>query len=283
MKFIPLFFGILLAASTMAHAAEISPPDASRFVSNVKGIVLAPLTTLPAAPQQPQSDGSYDCSREIAVAPTTDAGKAVAKRGWIVASEARLGRYQAVSFASSCELAAGGYRSTVNGNVGIFDGHQLVALLYAQRSFEDSLGHLELLENGALLVRDGNTPHSPIGELWLDGNGLSFRQVADSRTYCHGRAVVPNVTGKSIRTARAILIKHGWTPAPPSEPPDADDAAAQLAKRGLVEAQGCSGTGLGFCGFQYRNAAGTLNVTTAGGDWEDGTPDIVVDYSVKCR
>jgi hypothetical protein len=67
----------------------------------------------------------------------------------------------------------------------------------------------------------------------------------------------------------------------PKEKPGEYDAAAGLAKRGVVEADSCSGTGVGYCGFNYRGPAGVLHVTTVGGDPDPGE-DAVVGYGVEC-
>ena len=51
----------------------------------------------------------------------------------------------------------------------------------------------------------------------------------------------------------------------------------ELFKQGVVEVQDCSGTGYGFCGFNYRHRKGfTLSVRSMGEDYA------VDGYSVHC-
>lgn len=76
---------------------------------------------------------------------------------------------------------------------------------------------------------------------------------------------MPNIDGKPIRVARRLLIDAGWAPLPQ---PNADEAAlgieAKLRKDGITEVESCSGTGYGFCSFDYMSGNGTMGVSTAG-------------------
>ncbi len=120
-------------------------------------------------------------------------------------------------------------------------------------------------------------PGWPVGELHDDDNGLRLTSIAPERTFCNRQAVVPNVYGKPLNAARKVLIAHGWRPSRPRERPNDLDMAAQLAKQGIVEAESCAGTGVGYYKFNYRSSAGVLTVTTAGED------PSVVSYGVACR
>lgn len=67
--------------------------------------------------------------------------------------------------------------------------------------------------------------------------------------------------------ARTLLIQRGWRPIPNSEQvnnPNRTGVIDSLIKKGYSEIVDCSGTGLGLCLFQFRNARGqTLFVSTA--------------------
>nr|WP_249185212.1 hypothetical protein [Burkholderia cenocepacia] len=251
-----------------------------RTGSDIAGASLVPLGTLPHSPES----GSLDpfCTQYRAKT-TTAAGREVAQRNWIVTSEAPLGRYTVVTFASGFNAGTSAICFVRNGNIGVFDGTTLVALGYTARKAGWQLGSVDRMENGALLVWGGNGPGAPVGELHEASGGLRLTRVAAERAFCDGRAVVPNVYAKPLDVARKILIAHGWQPLRPREKPDAMDGAATLAKHGLVEAEACSGTGVGYCALRYRNAAGVLGVTTVGGEPDEPSANTVIDYQVGCR
>nr|WP_249180864.1 hypothetical protein [Burkholderia cenocepacia] len=267
----------ILAGTPFGSTASAEP---LRTGSDIAGASLVPLGTLPHSPES----GSLDpfCTQYRAKT-TTAAGREVARRNWIVTSEAPLGRYTVVTFASGFNAGTSAICFVRNGNIGVFDGTTLVALGYTARKAGWQLGTVDRMENGTLLVWGGNGPGAPVGELHEASGGLRLTRVAAKRTFCDGRAVVPNVYGKPLDVARKMLIAHGWQPLRPREKPDAMDGAATLAKHGIVEAEACSGTGVGYCALRYRNAAGVLGVTTVGGEPDEPSANTVIDYQVGCR
>jgi hypothetical protein len=269
-----------IAAATCAMPGGTASAETLRTASDIAGASLVPLGVLPHSPE----NGSLDpfCTQYRAKT-TTAAGREVAKRDWIVTSEAPFGRYTVVTFASGFKAGTSAICFARNGNVGVFDGTTLVALSYTARKAGWQLGTADRLESGALLIWGGDGPAPPVGELHEENGGLRLTRVAAERTYCQGRAVVPNVYGKPLDVARRILIAHGWQPLRPREKPDAMDGAATLAKHGIVEAEACSGTGMGYCALRYRSAAGVLGVTTAGGEPDKPSENTVIDYQVACR
>ena len=250
-----------LAASSALHAK-----------SEVAGFSLVTLGALPRSPENGSLDEYCEGYREKKL---TAAGKKVAGLGWIVTSEAPLGRYQVVTFASGFTPGTSAMCFVRNSNIAIFDGTNLVALAYGSRAAEIPLGIVEPQESGALLVWT-DPPGWAIAELRQDSDGFRLTAVAPVRTFCNRRAVVPNVYGKPISVARRVLIEHGWHPLRPHERPGEADMANELAEHGIIEAETCSGTGAAYCSFNYRGTSGLLSVTTAG---EDPT---VRSYTVKC-
>lgn len=267
-----------LACAALGGTASAEPLHTA---SDIAGASLVPLGVLPRSPE----NGSLDdfCAQYRVKKTTTAAGRDVAKRDWIVTSEAPLGRYTVVTFASGFKPGTSAICFARNGNIGVFDGTTLVALGYTSRTAGWQLGSADPLESGALLIWGGDGPAPPVGELREENGGLRLTRVAAERTDCHGRAVVPNVYGKPLDAARKILIAHGWQPLRPREKPDAMDGAATLAKHGIIEAEACSGTGMGYCALRYRNTAGVLGVTTAGGEPDKPSENTVIDYQVACR
>ncbi len=209
------------------------------------------------------------------------AGREVEKLGWFVMSEAPLGRYRAVSFASGFEPGTSAICTPRNANIGIFDGTRLIALAYTARKADWQLGRLEPLETGGLLVGEGEGISGPVAELHQQDEGLRLTAVAASRSFCQGRASVPNVFGKSIAEARKILIAQGWKPVRAKRGDPLYDVAADLARQGVIEVNDCSGTGVGYCSYTYRNAVGVLSVVTVGGD-PDPRNDNVVGATARC-
>ncbi|MDF3080663.1 PASTA domain-containing protein [Burkholderia sola] len=267
----------LFAGAAFEGTASAEP---LRTGSDIAGASLVPFGTLPRSPE----NGSLDpfCTRYRAKT-TTAAGREVAQRNWIVTSEAPLGRYTVVTFASGFNAGTSAICFARNGNIGVFDGTTLVALGYTARKAGWQLGSVDRLESGALLIWGGDGPAPPVGELHEQNGELRLTRVAAESTHCNGRAVVPNVYGKPLDAARKILIAHGWQPLRPREKPDAMDGAATLAKHGIIEAEACSGTGVGYCALRYRNAAGVLGVTTVGGEPDQPAANTVIDYQVACR
>jgi hypothetical protein len=277
--------GMTLAAAVMAapvagSASAIAADDQLlSTVSELKGLKFTLLNKLPAAPAK--SGDTQACAASI-VQPTTKAGRLVAARGWSVTGEAKVGGFQAVSFAGRFEDGTSGTCSITDGNVAVYDNDVLVAIAYAERSSKLSIGRIAGLEGGALRLWSGDFLPAPIGDIELTGdNTLRLGAVAGAETLCAGKAVVPNIYGMSIDKARAALAAKGWSPVPaePNGESDASSREADLIKQGIPEVDGCAGTGLAYCSFNYRGAAGTLAVSTAG---EDDLPQ-VVGYEATCQ
>ena len=265
-----------MLAVTCALAAFVTSPVASsvlRTKSDIEGKSLVAVGALPHSPENGSLDQYCEGYRAKKLTAT---GSQVAKLGWIVTSEAPLGSYQIVTFASGFNPGTSGLCFARNANIAIFNGPSLVALAYSSRSAKRPLGVTEPLESGALLIWT-DPPGFPVGELHEENNGLRLTAVSPERTFCNRQAVVPNVYGKPIDAARKFLIARGWRPMRPRERPDELDWARHLARQGVVEAETCSGTGMAYCGFNYRSSAGRLSVTTAGENPR------VVSYKVDCR
>ena len=262
---------MICALTAPATSYSVALP-AHQAKSDISGVSLVALGALPHSPEngsRPEYCAGYRAQKLTAV------GTMVAKLGWIVTSEAPLGRYEVVTFASGFTPGTSGMCFARNANIAVFDGASLVALAYSSHSAAFPLGVVEPLESGALLVWT-DPPGFPVGELHDGNNGLRLTATAPERTFCNRRAVVPNVYGRPLGAARKILIAHGWRPWRSRE--RLYDRAAQLAKQGIIEAESCSGTGVGYCSFNYGGPAGVLRVIT-NGEWR---PD-VVSYSVACR
>ncbi len=70
---------------------------------------------------------------------------------------------------------------------------------------------------------------------------------------------LPLSAGQSILEADAVLLSSGWRPHPlgPAQPMDQERAGVPL-----TSLSACSGTGAGFCRFDYRRNGRQLSVVT---------------------
>ena len=74
--------------------------------------------------------------------------------------------------------------------------------------------------------------------------------------------------------ARLALLSAGWSPSPQESAQSAESVAVRASKSAAPypETEACSGTGMGFCAFRFRNAQGLiLAITTTGEELPDLT------------
>ena len=261
----------LLASSASAQMeARIGAPES-------QGLSTAAMEALPKAPA---GAALPDFCKRYAANPISEAARSVRGQGWTVTGEAKLGTLNAVSFASKFEPATSGTCFIRDGNVALFDGGRLLALAYAPKGSKSSIGRVEPLEGGNARIWDGDPPGQPIADLRAEDGRMRIGPVAPLETVCGGKAVVPNIYGMPIDRARKALAEKGWRPVPGD--PNAGDPRfgreRDLRKRGIVEVDGCSGTGFGDCSFTYKGASGGLSVTTMG----DADPPVVSGYDATC-
>lgn len=273
-------------ASRLAIAfafALCGPAFAVEVRSDLPGLRIAASHTLPP-PTDPQAFGPGDFCANLAVAPKTAAGKQAARLGWQVTSEETRAGYTAVGIFSRGGDATSGTCLVEDGNVVLFRGAQVVAIVYEPRRGAGEAGSgviggvVPALAPDRLRISD----FTPVGfehaDLLLGKDSIAVVPVAASETACGG-LVLPNLRGMRVPDARKALAPHGWAPAgDASLTADAPlDAAADFRKQGLTEYETCSGTGYGFCALRYRHPTGaTLSVTTVG---DDGS---VSGYTVEC-
>lgn len=266
--------GVRALGALFAVVSLLATPARAAVHSDVDGILIARLNALPEATTEANA-----CLNDWPV-PTTVAGKAVAAAGWKVTSEVSKDGYTLVGMYSSAKQGSSGSCFADDGNVAIFRGEQLQAMVYAPPPINDQ-------PSPVALVTDAGVAHTvrlwssfgvlgPSADLRLDQQGAKVVEVAASEPVCGGRAQVPNIYARQIRQARKQLLDAGWRPRL-AESIDAYDRAGELAASGVPEVQACSGTGFGFCSFSYGRVDGAqLGVITVGDDYR------VSSYSVTC-
>lgn len=258
------------SAAADAAVAEDSPA----FSSEVNGIAFNAVTALPKAP--PSAATQTECPG-VVMAPKSAVARAVAKAGWGVTGEGRIGDYQLVSFAGSFEAGTSGSCHVGKGNVAVFQGTDLRAIAYGRSGSGDAIGHIEPFGKGGIRIWHGDLLPEPVADMRVAGTGLVIGKLAAEERTCGG--VVPRINEMPITRARKALLAAGWTPVDHGGPEGrADERERALAERGVVEVEGCSGTGFGYCSFDYQRAGASLAVTTVG----DGEDPTVSDYGVKC-
>ncbi|NPD17701.1 hypothetical protein HOY34_21210 [Xinfangfangia sp. D13-10-4-6] len=262
----------LFAAPALAQEIE-------GFTSDHADYAVVAISTLPAAPE-PKAEAF--CGNLIAGA-STPAGRVVEGQGWAVTAELPLGPLTAVSFVGTQIEGTSGSCEFLNGNVGIFQGADLLAIVYGTNVERPLIGRIEPFAANAVRIWDGDLLSQPAADLDLSGEGyVRVLLLAASEQFCDGSRSVPLIYGLQITEARARLAEQGWSPAdhgPPEGRPD--ERSAALAGSGLIEAESCAGTGFGFCAFDYVAGTDILSVITAGEGPEGGSP-VVSGYDVSC-
>lgn len=264
------------ASATPSHSVSGASSDqrAPQFTSDVAALAIDAISQLPKAPASAQDQA--DCAVVIPV--KSAAARLVADAGWGVTAEERIGRFQAVSFAGSFESATSGSCYVGQGNVALFDGDRLRAIVYARPGSKTTIGRIEPFDKAGLRIWDGDIVPRPVADIRLAGTGLAVVELAAQEQTCGG--VVPRIDSMPITKARAALIGAGWKPVDHGAIDQRTDPREQtLVKMGVVEVDSCSGTGFGYCGFDYRRPGAALSVTTVG---ESGDP-VVSYHSVQCR
>lgn len=251
-----------------------------KLASQVPGLDIVPLATLPAAPRD-QGETEF-CSHLFRDSPTTPAGQAAAALGWHVTAEAPLGDLTAVSFVGSATPATSGTCELQDGNIGLWSGDQLTALVYGTDPDALLIGSLRPFGTG-LRILSGDLLAATTADLTYDGATLTVTPPASVEPVCNATASVPGIETLPIDQARKLLMQSGWTPVPGDPEAQSFGMATGLVAAGIIEVGDCAGTGFGFCAFTYTAPAGELSVITAGEGGEDGSLPAVVRYGVTCR
>jgi hypothetical protein len=245
------------------------------FRSEVGAIAFDAVDKLPAAPASAASQS--ECSSFVQK-PKSAAARKVAAAGWAVTAEGHIGAYQAVSFAGAFEPATSGSCDISKGNIALFEGDRIRAIAYVPAGQKASIGQIMRLGEEGLRIWDGDVAPVPVADMLPDTDGLvTIVKLADQEEVCGGKAFVPNIYGMPIEKARNVLAKANWRPVSHGDAASRSDGReANLANSGVVEVDSCSGTGFGYCGFDYKNGGIGLGVTTIGDD------PSVSSYAASC-
>ena len=253
-----------------------------QVVSQVAGLVVGgPFDAVPAAPAEKGDQES--CSHLFVETPTTEAGRATQVEGWNVTSEAPFGDLTAVGFVAASEAFTSGTCELLDGNIGLFFGTRMIALLYSTEKSRPVIGSAQAFGETGLRIFSGDMIPSPVADIRRIGtDGIAVTPPALEEPACNGVATLPYLYGLPIDLARALLIDRGWQPVPGSAESQSMGQAQNIAAHGVIEVEDCSGTGFAFCTYSYSGPAGRLSVTTAGEIGEEGQLPSVTGYGVDC-
>lgn len=272
-RLVPAATAALLIAAASPALAEAS------YTSTVPGLAIAPLTDLPPAPMN-QGDREF-CLHKLVPQFTTPGGEVAHFQGWGVTGEEPFGPLTAVSFVGGFTGGTSGGCELNDGNIGLFQGGDLKAVIYATDPQSTLIGFVAPLWPDGLRIWSGGYLAEPLADIRPDGaGGAAIVPLAASETVCGGAAEVPLIYGLPILEARQRLIAAGWQPVPRAADQGVDSLTTGLIAEGIPEVDECSGTGYGFCAFRYTRPTADLSVTTAG---EGGSMSPVVGYGEACR
>lgn len=272
------------AVLSLAVLASLSGPVPAEtaYLSTVPGLEIAALDSLPDAPAD-QQDRDL-CAHLTLADPTSPAARAIAAKGWSVTSETPFANLTAVGFVGGFTPGTSGTCELTDGNIALYAGDQIVAVIYAASGADIRIGHARAFGQDGLRIFSGDTLPAPLADVIGAGaQTLTVIPPAASETVCNGAASVPFVYNLPIDQARALLMQSGWQPIPVSREDAGFSQAADIAKAGVPEVEDCSGTGFAFCLYGYTGPAGDLGVVTAGEIGEAGQLPWVSSYSVTCR
>ncbi|NJM83331.1 MAG: hypothetical protein HC844_13320 [Tabrizicola sp.] len=205
------------------------------------------------------------------------------RKGWGVTGEAALGPWTAVSFVGGYSPSTSSTCELLDGNVGVFAGDRLVALIYARDPKSVLVGRIRAFGDGSVRIASGDLVAFPVADLrQVGGTVVTVSPLAPSEPVCQGAASVPYIEGLPIDLARVLLAEAGWQPDGSVASGRSGGMAEALAELGIVEVEDCAGTGFGFCRYAYVSPVATLGVISVGEGREDGSLPTVSGYTATC-
>lgn len=245
-----------MEASALATGNGSARPRSELRISSVMpNLQISPASTIPEAAPRATID-EYCRELRYEKVPTTSLGREIARRGWHITSEVRIGGHVAVGYVRTLVAGTSAICYPVEGHVALADRDRLIAIISnAREPHEENLveeagiGEVYLVPGTHnLRISDDTGPTPPMAEVRIDAGGIHIVPLASRDPICLGRAFVPNIYGQRLPAASRALERFGWRRSHRS-----------------TEYQGCSGTGAGYCLFTYARGRRSIDVITA---WE---------------
>lgn len=195
--------------------------------------------------------------------PTTTEGSVISDNGWAVTSEVKFAHYTFVSFNGRIDVGTSGTCWKAEGNIAVFLNSDLQGVIYTNDPANTSIGRLNLHEGGIIRLHTGEPTDLPVLDIQYASEQFAMSEVGEFTTYCEGRYLVPNVYGEDISEARHELLQMGWKPIISQRESDEIGLIAERMRQdGITEVVGCSGTGMGYCSYQYAHDGAILQVSS---------------------
>lgn len=266
----------LVATLALAALGIALPADALQVRSEVSGILIAAADHLPA-PRNPQTFEQGHFCANLRIRPRTAEGWHASRLGWTVTSEEQRAGYTAVAIFSRGGQATSGTCLVEDGNVVLYRGGKVVAIVYEARREPNTSGSIGGVVPAHAPDRLRLSDFTPAGfqnaDLLLRADAVAVVPVAASETVCG--VPVPNLRGMVIPGVRKALAPQKWAAA--VNPDSAQERSSDSRLQGFPEIEGCSGTGYGFCLVRYRHPRGAvLEITTTGDE------PTVATYGITC-
>lgn len=198
--------------------------------------------------------------------------------GWVVLSESELAAYKLVAFAGALHNSTSGTCLIEQSNIAIYHDNTLLGIIYLDDPMLSKIGNLVLTDAGYVRIFSGDVIQMPVAELHLSKDGINLRSLSPFTSHCNGKAILPNLIGQNILSARSQLFSFGFTPVV-SDTSSIPSWREGLITAGVAEVAACSGTGFAFCAFNYQNKASRVRLITAG---EAEIPTVVREI-IECQ
>jgi hypothetical protein len=269
-RFLCALLLVAIAAGTSRSAAVSSAgqaggggrsPSRIRVSTATPSLRISQVSMIPAA--APRTEIEAYCRNYLKV-PTTGLGRDIVRQGWHLISEEQLGGHIAAVYVRGLIASTSSICFPVDGHVAIAEGNRVIAIISNARPVradmgEYGIGDIDNVPGSHNFRITEGTATPPIAEVRIGSDSIRIGRLAPADAICRGRASVPNVFDRPISSASRALLRAGWRPL-----------------RGRLGLRECSGTGVGYCLFTYRQGRRSLDIVTVGDERH------VVNYEPHC-
>ena len=155
----------VLPQRSTPHEDQTSATEKYALSSKLKGVHIAPTTELPQNPH-----GEDPSCNPYEKAPARAAAKLVRAKGWHVIAENQVGGLEAVSFVGACTPLGGNVFSPFDGNVGMYEGERLRAVIYGR-----GLGYVENTDDQSQLRMTNRSNGEAMGRIIVTSHRISIQ------------------------------------------------------------------------------------------------------------
>jgi hypothetical protein len=247
-------------------AAHGRSAGAFRVSSTMPNLQIARVNVVPAASPRSVVPDYCQLLRYDRV-PATSIGREIARKGWHVTSEVQAAGHVVIGYVRDMQAGTSALCFPVDGHVAIANRNRLIAIISDAGNVRARIDNgfygigkvVDVPGSSNLRITDGTGAAAPIAEIRIAMDGIRVGPLVPADAICHGRASVPNVYERTMPSAFRALRRAGWRPFD--------------GRRGLRD---CSGTGVGYCFFTFRQGRRSLDIVTVGEDRE------IVNYEPHC-